>query len=257
DSPGGSALASDLLWRDLMKLREEKPLIVSVGGMAASGGYYMACAAQKVVVEPTSILGSIGVVAGKLSVAEPLAELGIHSEVVPARPGHDNRPLLGSPLTAWDEATRSKVLDGIQHAYDLFLGRIAEGRGLPRAAIEPHAEGRLMSGEAAVKAGLADELGGLDRALDLAIELSDLSAGAPIRIVERESGLLGLVGLSPGARQEALAELERETARRTARLVAAGLVPYREELWAFAATAQPLLGGEHVVAALPFALIIR
>lgn len=259
DSPGGSALASDLLWHRLMALREDKPLVISVGGMAASGGYYMACAGSKVVVEASSIIGSIGVVAGKLSVKQPLQEQGIHAETVAARPGHDNRPLLGSPLEAWDDATRAKIAQSIQHMYDLFLQRIAEGRGLEVSAVEPHAEGRLMSGKEAVDAKLADEVGGLSRAIDLAAELAELGGEAevPIRILDDGGGLFGLLGLDAEARAQAALELEEEAAARAARMLTAELLPYRHELEAFAASAAPLMGGEVVVAALPFAIAIR
>ena len=259
DSPGGSALASDLLWHRLMALREDKPLVISVGGMAASGGYYMACAGSKVVVEASSIIGSIGVVAGKLSVKRPLEEQGIHTETVAARPGHDNRPLLGSPLEAWDDATRAKITRSIEHMYDLFLRRIAEGRELDVEAVAPHAEGRLMSGEDAVAAKLADEVGGLSRAIDLAAELAELDpeAEVPIRILRGGGGLLGLLGLDAEARAEAALELEKEAATRAARLLTAELLPYRRELAVFAASAAPLTSGEVVVAALPFAIAIR
>jgi protease IV len=259
DSPGGSALASDLLWRSLMRLREDKPLIISVGSMAASGGYYMACAGTKVLVEGTSIIGSIGVVAGKLSVDRPLAEQGIFVETVPARPGHTARPVLGSPFSAWDDATRDKLREGIEHTYDLFLSRIAEGRGLDIASVEPHAEGRLMSGADAVQAKLADEIGGLSRAIDLAAELGDLQAEAtvPIRVLRDGSGLLGLLGLEQNARVEAAERLEQQASARALELLTAELIPFRDELAVFAATAQPLIGGEHIVAALPFAIAIR
>jgi protease-4 len=259
DSPGGSALASDLLWRRLMDLRREKPLVVSVGGMAASGGYYMACAGSKVVVEASSIIGSIGVVAGKLSVQRTLDEQGVHVETVPARPGHGKRPLLRSPLDSWDDATRAKLRQGIEHAYDLFVARIAEGRGLEADAIQPHAEGRLMSGADAVQAGLADEVGGLTRAIDLAAELASLQSEdeVPIRILRDDGGLLGLLGLDAAARAEAAERLEREAATRAAQVLTAKLLPYRAELTTFAASAAPLLSGERVVAALPFVIAIR
>ena len=87
DSPGGSALASDLLWKKLMQARAPtKPLVVSVGGMAASGGYYLSCAGTKIVAEPTSIVGSIGVVGGKLAIGRALDEIGVHAETIAAAP---------------------------------------------------------------------------------------------------------------------------------------------------------------------------
>lgn len=257
DSPGGSALASDLLWRSLMDLRASKPLVVSVGGMAASGGYYMACAGTKVVAERTSIIGSIGVVAGKLSFEKSLAELGIHVESVPADPNGGTRALYGSALSPWDDATREKVLASMQSIYDLFLARIAEGRQVDVAKIKPAAAGRIMGGDDALAAGLIDELGGFDRALVLARELAG-DAELPVVVMGGGSGLLDLLGIAdPEARARALEQLEHATAKRTARWLSAGLMPFRSELEAFAASAGPLLEGERVLAALPFALIVR
>jgi protease-4 len=255
DSPGGSALASDLLWRALMDLREKKPLVVSVGGMAASGGYYLASAATKVVAERSSIVGSIGVVAGKLSFADSLAELGIHVEAVAAKEGAEARALYGSPLQGWDDATRSKILDGMESTYRLFVSRIAEGRGLTTAKITPYAEGRIMGGSDAQKAQLVDQLGGLDDAIELAIELTSSDRAIAVQIVQEPSGLMSLLGAdTPEAR--ASFAIEQQAARRTARSFTA-LLPYRRELEILTANVAPLAEGEHILATLPFALTIR
>src|SRR5690606_31529543 len=108
DSPGGSALASDLLWHDLMLLRDKKPLIASLASVAASGGYYMACAASRVLAERTTILGSIGVVGGKIAFGSALDQVGVSGVTVPAspEPGAAERASYLSPLTEWDEPTR-------------------------------------------------------------------------------------------------------------------------------------------------------
>lgn len=259
DSPGGSALASDLLWRALMDLRERKPLVISIGSMAASGGYYLACAANKIIAERTSIVGSIGVVAGKLSFGESLREIGVNVESVPAKEGADpSRALLGSPFTGWDEATRAKLQSTIEGMYDLFLARIAEGRAMERATIDRAAEGRIMSGDAAKEAGLIDEIGGLSRAIDLAIELAGVDASTPIDIVRERHGILGILGVD-GARAQAAAlhDIEERAAERARLMLTGGLLPFRAEITAFGVSATPLLEGERVLVALPFALAVR
>ena len=257
DSPGGSALASDLLWKRLMKLRAEKPLVISVGGMAASGGYYMACTGTKIVAEPTSIVGSIGVVGGKLAVGHALDEIGVHVETVgPTRdPAKLARATMMSPMTPWDDATRARTLTTMVAIYDLFLQRIAEGRGKKVDEIAPSAEGRIFGGVDAKARGLVDELGGLDEAVRIAFELAKLPADAPVVLVGETPGLLDLLDGddSDSAKSEAL-----RTARDTA---ADALLPRwigaMPELSAFVASAAPLAEGEQTVTALPFALILR
>jgi protease-4 len=259
DSPGGSALASDLLWRALMDLREDKPLVVSIGSMAASGGYYLACAGNKIVAERTSIVGSIGVVAGKLSFAESLRELGVNVETVPGKPGGNaNRALLGSPFSRWDDATRDKIQGSIQNMYDLFLARIAEGRGVDVSAIAPSAEGRIMGGDMAKDGGLIDEIGGLSRAIDLAMELAGLPASTPLDVIRSNQGLLEVLGIEGAhARAAAVRDLERRAADRARAALTGGLLPYRDEIAAFAESTKPLLQGERVIVSLPYVLAIR
>jgi protease-4 len=254
DSPGGSALASDLLWRNLMDLRAKKPLVVSVGGMAASGGYYLASAGTRIVAERTSIVGSIGVVAGKMVVSQALAGLGVNTVTIAAREGGEARAGWASPLVAWDEATLARLEATMRQTYDLFLARIAEGRGLERAQIEPAAEGRIMGGEAALAAKLCDELGGLDRALDLAIELAAVDPAISIQILRTEGGLFGLLGMEPDSTTESF---EDRVVRRATAAAFHPLLPFPEETTAFAQSAGPLLSNEHVVAALPFVLALR
>lgn len=257
DSPGGSALASDLLWKAMMDLRAKKPLIVTIGAMAASGGYYMACAGTKVVAERTTMIGSIGVVAGKLSFAASLEQVGIHVESIVANGQFGQRALYGSAMSRWDDATRHKVMLSIEDAYDTFIARIAEGRGMDPETIHPAAEGKLMSGDAAKAAGLVDEIGGIDRAIALAGELSG-EKSLPIRILPSSSGLLSILGIEDAqARAAAAEQLERRAADRARRAVIAGLLPLQTELEVFAASVSPLLGGEHVLTALPFVVVLR
>ncbi|HVY47794.1 MAG TPA: signal peptide peptidase SppA, partial [Minicystis sp.] len=195
DSPGGSALASDLLWKKLMKLREKKPLVFSIGAMAASGGYYLACTGTKIVAEPGSIVGSIGVVAGKLAFGPALEQIGVHAETIAAAPGPGKatRAAYMSPLTAWDDATRARVLSSMQAVYDLFLQRVAAGRKLTVDDVAPSAEGRIFGGVEAKERKLVDELGGFDDARKLAAKLAGLPPDAPFDVVSDQPNLFELL----------------------------------------------------------------
>lgn len=259
DSPGGSALASDLLWREVMDLRKTKPVVVSIGGMAASGGYYIAAAANKIVAERTSIIGSIGVVMGKLVLGGTLAQAGVHVTVVPAREGGGARAAYGSPLVPWDDATRGKLEHAMKSTYRLFLERIAEGRGTNVSAIEPAAEGRIMAGDEAKERGLIDELGGLTEAIALARALAHEGPRLPVHI-EREAG--GFLELLRGGNdgEASRRRLEREA---KAKAVEAWLSPLdvagplRDDVLAFAGLLAPLSQNEHVLATSPFVLTVK
>jgi protease-4 len=258
DSPGGSALASDLLWGKLMKLRAEKPLVVSVGGMAASGGYYLSCAATKIVAEPTSIVGSIGVVGGKLSFGHALEEHGIHAETVAAaaEPDKAARAAYMSPLSPWDDRTRERVRTSMQAIYDLFVSRVAEGRGLPAEQIGKFAEGRLFAGEEAKSLGMIDAVGGLEDAIKLAMELAKVPDDTPVDLVGTPPTFFEALASEDVAQE--VAPSAADAARRAA--AAAILAPLSEqipELGAFVGAFAPLLSGEKVLAVTPFALAVR
>ena len=257
DSPGGSALASDLLWKELMTLRERKPVVASVGAMAASGGCYLFSAATQVFAEPTSIVGSIGVVAGKLSFAKSLAELGVHVETVEAKEGTGPRALYESALAPWDDATRAKVQTAIEQTYELFIERVAEGRGASPEKIRTAAEGRIYGGIEGKELGLIDRVGGLSDAIDLALSLAKLPPDAPVELGDVGGGLAELLVGDSNARAQAGEQLERQASRTALRVVSAGLEPWRAEVDAFIGSAAPLLQGERVLAALPFMLVVR
>ncbi len=162
DSPGGSALASDLIHREVERLRERKPVVACFGDVAASGGYYVAAAADSVVAQPLTITGSIGVVAARL-VTEPLLDrFGVKVDTVRKAPHADmlRRP---GKLAAVEDAILEREIDSFYHA---FVGVVAKGRGRPADEIEPLARGRVWSGKDAATHGLVDRLGGLDAALD-------------------------------------------------------------------------------------------
>ena len=254
DSPGGSALASDLIWHELTELRKKKPVIASVGNMAASGGYYMACAANRVIAETTSIVGSIGVVGGKVVVDGLLDEIGVDSMTFAASPapGAAERAAYLSPLVAWDDATRARVRREMQAIYDLFIERCATGRGLPGERIRASAEGRIFSGLQAKERGLVDEIGGLSRALSLARELGKLGDDAPVVVEGAAESLLELLMMDDGANES---EVARAATRLQARQNAVlRLVPRRAQ--PFFESMTPLFAGERTATARPFAMLV-
>jgi protease-4 len=254
DSPGGSALASDILWHELMNLRRKKPLVASIGDMAASGGYYLACAATKVVAERTSIVGSIGVVGGKIVVDEALTALGVNAETFAASAAESARSRAAylSPLEPWDEPTRERVRVQMQAVYDTFIRRVSTGRNLPIEIVQAVAEGRIWSGAQGHKLSLVDELGGLGKALDLARGLAGLDGDAPIRIEGAGETLIESLFSSEAAESSALAGVVRRAAPEARLLdaVAPSLRPFVSAL-------APLVAGEAAVAALPFALVVK
>ncbi len=262
DSPGGSALASDLLWSKLMKLRKDKPLVVSVAGMAASGGYYLSCAGTKIVAEPTSIVGSIGVVGGKLSFGKALEEYGVHAETISAAPDPDKaaRSAYMSMLSPWDEKTRDKVRASMQSIYDLFLKRVSEGRDLPVDKVATFAEGRLFAGEEAKTLGMIDQVGGIEDAIKLAITLAKVPDDTPVDLVGAPPTFLEALGGddASGESGESAQAIAAEAARRAA--ADAALAPWLAkvpEMGAFAGALGPLFTGERVLAVAPFAFALR
>jgi protease-4 len=254
DSPGGSALASDLIWHELRELQKKKPLVVSVGGMAASGGYYMACAGDRIFAEPTSIVGSIGVFGGKIVFSTALEEFGVHTETFPAspEPGAAARAATESPFSTWDDATREKVRTGMQSVYDLFISRVADGRKLSREKVEEIAQGRIWSGKQGLERGLVDQLGGVTDAIRHARKLADLPNDAPVTVEGGQDSLLEMLLVGQDANEEqvkqALAAYQAHS------LVIRELPP---ALRRYASALGPLASGERVVAALPFGISLE
>jgi len=166
NSPGGSALASDLIWRAVVKAKEKKPVVVSMGNVAASGGYYIACGADRIFAEPTTITGSIGVF-GMLPNASKLADkIGIHAEVVST---HNNAAHY-SVINPIDSQFKQVVKNGVESIYDQFLDRVSRGRGLTKDQVDEVAQGRVWTGLKALEIGLIDELGSLDTAISYAAD---------------------------------------------------------------------------------------
>jgi protease-4 len=164
DSPGGSAQASDDIWREVERLRQVKPVIVSMSDYAASGGYYIAAPADSIVADPTTLTGSIGIYGGKLNLIGLLNRAGISIETI-SRGAHAR---MYSPFTDFtpDEARRFHELLG--EGYRAFIDRVARGRHRTRGQVEAVAGGRVWTGVAARSRGLVDRLGGLETAIDMA-----------------------------------------------------------------------------------------
>lgn len=170
NSPGGSALTSELIWKELEEAKKVKPVIVSMGDFAASGGYYIAAGGDKIFAEPTTITGSIGVF-GMLPNIKGLADkIGINAQQVTT---NDNA-ILFSVFEEMTESQEEYIRENILEVYDLFKKRVADGRGMTLDEVEEIAQGRVWTGEEALSLGLVDALGGLDAALQYAAEQVDL-----------------------------------------------------------------------------------
>ncbi|HEX6755442.1 MAG TPA: signal peptide peptidase SppA [Mycobacteriales bacterium] len=165
DSPGGSYVASDVIWREVRRLRETgTPVVASMGDVAASGGYFVAMAADAIVAQPGTITGSIGVFSGKLVTTGLLDRIGVGTDAVVE--GRHAR--MFSPLVGFDDEQWRRLEEWLDRVYDDFVGKVAEGRGLSRERAHELARGRVWTGADAHERGLVDELGGLDRAVELA-----------------------------------------------------------------------------------------
>jgi protease-4 len=179
DSPGGSAIASEVIWRELMLTREVKPLVVSLGDVAASGGYYIAAPAHTIVSQPGTLTGSIGVVTGKFVLQGALDKIGVGTASVSS----GRLSEIYSPFRPFSTEEREKLSDHMRSTYDLFVKRVAEGREQPTSRIDAVAQGRVWTGRQARELGLVDELGGLDDAVRIAAQRARLDPAAGFQLV--------------------------------------------------------------------------
>lgn len=185
DSPGGSALASDLIYVALSKLKKRIPVIVSMGSVAASGGYYISVAADTIVAQPTTITGSIGVIGGKLIVKGLFGKIGVNSVVLTRG---KNANIFGANR-GFNSSERAQFRHFIEQTYADFLSKVARGRKLPLEKVRQLAQGRIWSGKQAFKHNLVDHLGGLDYALRLARLKAKLPENAPIVAYPKQKSL--------------------------------------------------------------------
>ena len=194
NSPGGSAFGSEQIWEAVCQLKKEKPVIVSMGDYAASGGYYISCAADTIVAEPTTLTGSIGIF-GLIPNAKGLTDkLGLSFDVVKTHKFADFGNIMRGMNT--DEQTLLQMY--INQGYDLFVSRCAEGRKMSKNEIEKIAEGRVWTGETAKKIGLVDMLGGIDKALEIAVKKAKVEGYTVVGYPDRKNVLQELLNSKPG-----------------------------------------------------------
>lgn len=171
NSGGGSAYASEQIWHEVKLLREKKPVVVSMGGLAASGGYYISCAANKIYAEPTTLTGSIGIFGMIPDMSELMTQkIGLKFDVVKTNAMSD----LGAMGRPFNEAEANLMQNHINEGYELFTGRVAEGRKIAQDSVKVIAEGRVWTGEQGLKIGLVDKLGDLNDAIAAAAKLAKM-----------------------------------------------------------------------------------
>jgi len=179
DSPGGSAIASDLIWHEVSRIQQRKPVVVFMGNVAASGGYYVACGARHIVAGATTLTGSIGVIAGKMNLSGLLEKAGIHREILSL----GATAAMPSAFASYSEREWELLRRWMDEIYQRFMVRVAAGRGQSLEAIEDIARGRVWTGRQALSLGLIDEIGDVEAAVRRAKELAEISRGADIPMI--------------------------------------------------------------------------
>ncbi len=180
NSPGGSYVASDTIWREVCRAREAgKPVVASMGDLAASGGYFVAMAADVIVAQPATLTGSIGVFGGKLQTSGLFQRFGVNVQSL----GQGRHALMFSPQTGFSDDEWAKLNEWLDLVYEDFTAKVAAGRSMTREAVHEVARGRVWTGADALERGLVDELGGLRRATEIARERAGLAPKAPLRLV--------------------------------------------------------------------------
>ena len=182
DSPGGSSVASDVIWRELALTRDEKPsrpLVASMSDLAASGGYYVAMAAPTIVAQPATLTGSIGIFGGKIITGGTFDKMGANIEAITI----GRNAGLESPDRPFSESERAKLQEHIRTFYQSFIQKVAESRKLSVERVEQVAAGRVWTGAQARQHGLVDALGGLDRAIALAKDRAGIAADTEVEVV--------------------------------------------------------------------------
>ena len=179
DSPGGSAIASDVIWREIMLTREQKPVVASMSDVAASGGYYIAMPAHAIVAEPATLTGSIGVVMMKYVLDGTLDKVGVNIESV----SKGRYAQMYSPVRPFSAEERTRVEQLMQAIYDTFVEKAAAGRNTTPERIDAVGQGRVWTGKQAKQIGLVDELGGLERALSIAKQRANIPQDQEVELV--------------------------------------------------------------------------
>jgi protease-4 len=202
DSPGGSYVASDMVWREVARARAAgKPVVASMGNLAASGGYFVSMGADKIVAQPSTITGSIGVLGGKFVTREAWNKIGLSFDAVQTSENAE----MWSGLEPFDPEEWDKFNSWLDRVYEDFTGKVAEGRGLPVERVREIAKGRVWSGVDALRLGLIDELGGLPAAVRLAREAAGIEADEEVRLVtfpRKQDPWQSLFGEGPESSEE-------------------------------------------------------
>nr|WP_315219438.1 signal peptide peptidase SppA [uncultured Flavobacterium sp.] len=198
DSPGGSALTSDLIWREIEITKKIKPVVVSMGNYAASGGYYIACNANKIFAENNTITGSIGVFGVLPNFTSLATKLGVNTEQVKT---HENAANY-SPFVPVDEKFKAFTLEGVENIYNTFVTRVAQGRKMTFAQVDAIAQGRVWSGSEALKIGLVDKIGGLNDAIAEAAKIAKIKNYSTQNYPEYEKNLDDLLSNLPFAKSK-------------------------------------------------------
>jgi protease-4 len=191
DSPGGSGTASDVIWREVLLARRTKPVVVSMGDVAASGGYYIAMGSDAIVAQPATITGSIGVFGGKLSIRGLYDKLGITKEIL----SRGQRAAMFTEYRPWTEDERLRMRSLMVAFYQDFVTKAAQGRKKSYDDVDAVAQGRVWTGSDALRHGLIDRLGGLDAALEVAKEKARIGREQDVNVVvlPERKGLLDLL----------------------------------------------------------------
>ena len=245
-SPGGSALASDLIWKKICSI--EKPVVVSMGDVAASGGYYISMGADRIYAEPTTVTGSIGVVSGKMALKGMFSKLGISSDLV-ARGENSG---MFSAMRKFSPSERDAMIAMMDDCYEQFTAKAAEGRGVSQDRIKELGGGKVYTGRQAEQLGLVDELGDLKAAIDGAKQLAGIEAQEEVRIqtypeaVDFFESIFG----NTDAEKEVRVSLGEV-------LSLGGAAPELEEAIRAAATVRRVFAREPVALLMPFALRIE
>jgi len=206
DSPGGSALTSDIIWREVELAKEVKPVLVSMGNVAASGGYYIAAGADKIFAEPTTITGSIGVFGTVPNLTELAENIGINAEQV----GTNKNAVEYSLFEPMNDSFRMVVQESVEATYETFLQRVAQGRNKTIAEVDSMAQGRVWSGVDAKRIGLVDELGNLNDAINEAAKMANLKTYGIKKFPKYKTGIERLMedmgAISTSAKKSAIEE---------------------------------------------------
>ncbi|MFH0980674.1 MAG: signal peptide peptidase SppA [Planctomycetota bacterium] len=237
DSPGGSGYASDVIWQALHRLDETKPLVVSMGSVAGSGGYYIACPARRIFAQPTTITGSIGV----LGVFRSAWSMYNRMDFELAEMKRGARSLLGAPHRPLSKEDHDFIQKWMDDFYGIFISRVAQTRKIPAEEVRKIAEGRIYTGRQALEIGLVDELGGLAEAVESARTLANIPPSAELKIVHYpRPGSLGEIfeslsgmGAGPAGASQVLEAFRKG-------VTAAPSITFDEQLMMFSRRPQPL-----------------